>query len=218
MSGSFYESRTAPRRSPRPSPAPVPVIACSSPARGTRITRSWADAPALQRPRAGASRAARSAPHDGLAAPRCHRRAPRRHRRRRHAHAVRPWRSTAAACSLAICSSLCAVNAYGRPRFVGDAAASGRRRRPGRGEVRRLPTLRVDDALAAIRDRARQPRRLRRNAWRSPAAAARPRSRTSATRFSRVAPTVATAGNYNNEIGVPLTLARIGRRYALCRG
>jgi UDP-N-acetylmuramyl pentapeptide synthase len=46
---------------------------------------------------------------------------------------------------------------------------------------------------------------------RSPAAAARPRSRTCATRCSarNGAAVVATAGNYNNEIGVPLTLARL---------
>jgi UDP-N-acetylmuramoyl-tripeptide--D-alanyl-D-alanine ligase len=99
-------------------------------------------------------------------------------------------------------------------RFLGDAAAAGAVAALVEDEVRApLPTLRVDDALAAMNTIAI----ANRNAYAGELVAMTGSCGKTSVKnlchaiFNSVAPTVATAGNYNNEIGVPLTLARIGR-------
>ena len=82
--------------------------------------------------------------------------------------------------------------------MLGDPADRGPDRR------RRRPVAALGAAGPARRRRA-----CGRPCWRSPAPRARPAPRTTSPRCSRGAgPTVATAGNLNNELGVPLTVLR----------
>ena len=101
-------------------------------------------------------------------------------------------------------------------RFVADAAAAG----AGAALVRTpvdaaIPQLVVDDVVCAMGGLAR--------AWRARlpvqvVGITGSNGKTTvktllASILSRTAPTLATAGNYNNEIGVPLTLAMLSRRH-----
>ena len=77
-----------------------------------------------------------------------------------------------------------------------------------------VPTVLVADAQAALQDLARwHLQRVRRDqavtVWRSPARRARRARRTcSRAVLAAAAPTVATAGSFNNELGLPLTVLR----------
>ena len=71
-------------------------------------------------------------------------------------------------------------------------------------------------ALAAIARRRARPVEARASSG-SRARPARPRRRTSSSRSARrTARTIANEGNYNNEIGVPLTLCRIEEDTEIC--
>lgn len=90
-----------------------------------------------------------------------------------------------------------------------------RRQREGEGEGTpraALPLLRVDSGAAALAQLARANRAASSALVLGITGSCGKTSVKNMCRaiFSRAGPTVATAGNYNNELGVPLTLARLG--------
>ena len=197
-----------------------PATSCWSPARATRTTRSSAASGARSATASACAHALRRRGVKGRLADvaAATRRAPRGRRRGvrrrvdRHPHAR----------ARASCSSRCAASAS-------TATTSSRPRPRARRRGRRGRRRPVDGAPAAGRrprhaGRARRARaRLARHAAArscsaSPAATARRRSRRCWPRSSRGAgPTLATRGNLNNHIGVPLTLLRLepSHRYAV---